>query len=70
MEDDAEHYCAPEKAVLDRLGYQPSATVMEVFERTHVIIQEHADGIDVDALVPDVSWTRRDAQVVHSADDD
>jgi len=69
-EDDSEHYYAPEMAVLDRLGYQPSATVQEVFERTRAVIQEYIDRIDVDALAPDVSWTRRDAQVVRRADDD
>ena len=69
-EDDSEHYYEPEKAVLERLGYEPSTTVEEVFERTHAIIQEHTDRIDLDELLPDVSWTRRDVQVVHSADDD
>ena len=41
-----------------------------IFDRTHPIIQEYIDRINVDPLAPDVSWICRDAQVVLSADDD
>lgn len=62
-EDDSEHFYEPERHVLDELGYEPSCTVQDVFERTYAVVERHAARIPVDELMPDVYWDEREKVV-------
>ncbi|MFB6361027.1 MAG: NAD-dependent epimerase/dehydratase family protein [Halobacteriales archaeon] len=59
-EDDSEHFYDPDREVLDQLGYEPSATVEEVFKRTYEVVNRYTDRIPVDELRPDVYWDERE----------
>lgn len=56
-EDDSDHFYDPEREVLDELGYEPSATVEDVFRRTYNVVEDHRDRIVTDELLPETYWT-------------
>lgn len=58
VEDDSDHFYDPERTVLDDLGYEPSATIEDVFRRTFNMVEEFTDRIDVDDLRPHVYWSK------------
>lgn len=64
-EDDSEHFYAPERHVLDDLGYEASSSIEAVFERTYEIVDRYTDRIAVDELMPDVYWDERQPVAAH-----
>lgn len=59
-EDDSEHFYDPEREVLDQLGYEPSCSIQEVFERTYEDVERYRNRVPVDELRPDVYCDERE----------
>lgn len=46
VEDDSEHYYWPEREVLDRLGYEPTRSIGEEFDRAYSAVTRHAGRVE------------------------
>lgn len=56
VEDESDHVYDPEREVLDELGYEPTRSLEDEFERTYEVIEGHTDRIDEGDLRPETWW--------------